>query len=550
MNNQEYSRRNNDFAKLGIVISNYDLLNLSVDPSDIHVMYKDKGSKVIKTLSTLTVNDIKRALVSKESSLVNNPDKDNLYREAVAASKRLSVVYGEDANFTKLFYTTFVNSVTENETNKINNDYNYYSILGLKKSDIVDNSEIFKAVGKKLAEIDHINGISKDKKAELEDEIYTACFVLMNEDLRNNLKCNKGFNPLRDRSNGTIDNTTKFTKVSSSDDSVDAKKTAKKGSKFIKRLTTGAVVTIIVVSSLVGLSMIGNSLGRKKNKDDKIILGNDKKIEQEEESVAVINEDELSNSDIEENVVVENTDMLEEESVSTLEAIDNDEVIAKTTDKVYEMVNSIGGNINYDRDEIEALVRYTRHDNPNYTGESVYSNEYAYDCFFELINTGKINIANFYENLSSYNNVNELSNALSNIDPNNGSYEDEFNAYDAIDKSINNMDKSDYAEVVGVRALVDSYVNRETMCLARGGAEETGQEYYMLDNNGNVLVDENGNPIETLYSKNIKAVDSTKASMCKSVYDRVDLNNDNSILTKLALEALDEDENRTASRAR
>ena len=67
-----------------------------------------------------------------------------------------------------------------------------------------------------------------------------------------------------------------------------------------------------------------------------------------------------------------------------------------------------------DKDTIEALVRYTRHSDSEYTGMNVISNEYAYELLTEFFNK-KYNIANFYENLENYDKLNDLVTKAFNI---------------------------------------------------------------------------------------------------------------------------------------
>ncbi len=243
----------------------------------------------------------------------------------------------------------------------------------------------------------------------------------------------------------------------------------------------------------------------------------DNSIDNVDNSVNEINENNDTNISEEENA----TQINEEETVEVAFDSNNEEAIQNTIDKVYAIVsqsNKANVRDTFDRDTVESLVRYTR-DN------SILTSEYAYNLFRTLYEGG-IDLSMIFENLDSYEYMSKLNSATTKIAENNGSYDDEYAAYLAIDNALEKMNSNNYAEVWAVSVECDYSTYYSSMNIARGGAKENGEE-------GPEYIDEKNK------------VHSNIRKECSDIYNKARNDDQNSLLMQYRLNAVNNENTRT-----
>jgi len=261
--------------------------------------------------------------------------------------------------------------------------------------------------------------------------------------------------------------------------------------------------------------------------------------------------------EIEETPVEENTEEVVEETQEEVN-VHSEEYINDVVDNTLTAIQLNTDNnisIKYDRDLVDALVRYTHHNYEEYTGESKLSNEIAYEDLSELINHG-FDISMFYKGLNNYENLKALYNATRNLKQEKGNYEDEFKIYMCMDVIMNDMDQKNFAEAVALRAYVDNYSVIPSMQMARQQAgvlemKDTQDLWKDVNKDGKITYEENaeGKGYNDEKAAAIAAkygeMDSQK---CAQIYNRISTDNHNSELTQIVYKALDEDDARARTR--
>ena len=295
-------------------------------------------------------------------------------------------------------------------------------------------------------------------------------------------------------------------------------------------------------------------------------VGGNKNVEKEivqettvvEETIPV-EEETPAEEDVQEDIQEEVTPV-EEEIVVELDP-HSEEVINEVTDKFYEEIQNSSNEdfkIEYDRDTVEALVRYTHHNYDEYSGENYISNTDAYDKLTTIYKNG-INISGLYENLDNYDRLHNLVEKCQNVKEEKGIYSDEYEAYMAMKDCMDNLNSENYPEVIAIRVTVDNTTVIPSMQLARGGALENiaaESEFQEVNENGEVVtkkvkelwIDVNGDGKIT-YEENAEGEDYEKEKKVASVnkdelieiFNSVDINNENAPLTQATYKAIDED---------
>lgn len=246
----------------------------------------------------------------------------------------------------------------------------------------------------------------------------------------------------------------------------------------------------------------------------------------ENEEVEVVEEVEPKNEPAQ-----RNEETINESSSSSNTATTQEEVVEVNSRE--QLVNSIKEKINnlqnknlvtdVDTDLIIALIGYAN-------GEKTISNSYAYEKFQELLKAG-FDISEFYKNTDSYKNINDLYSKLASVIEDRGKYDDEYNAYQQIRTSVNNLKNNYFPEAIALSAMIDYKINLNSMVIARGGA------------NDGVSVAEAG--ID--YKNEIDAA-ASHASECLNIFNEVDIYNSNSAFTQIICKAVEEDEARSLSK--
>lgn len=230
------------------------------------------------------------------------------------------------------------------------------------------------------------------------------------------------------------------------------------------------------------------------------------------------NEEEIKNNETEEVETVEEVEEVVEETIDP----QSDEFIEQITDKITENIHETELGSTYSKEDIRNIVLYAHHSYDGFNGENKLSNETAYEIYTQFVKHG-IDISHFYEGLKGYEDLHNVDIALKNVVQELGKYDDEYNAYKAIETTLNNMDENNFTEAVALRAYTDLYTIIPSMQVAMGGAKENGEEG------------------QTYYNEKA-SIDEAKVSECKNIYNEIDVNNQNAKLTRIVLKALDEDD--------
>ena len=328
-----------------------------------------------------------------------------------------------------------------------------------------------------------------------------------------------------------VNNSGKYELVTTEEEVKEDSELLKKGKEFLKNnvayiggvaIVGGAIVYAITNSS--NPKVVENNVAVEETVDNNEVVN----TEEIEESKQLVTE-EISNEEQNATEVNDINDdlVVQDEEVIAFD-INNDEAILSTVDKIYSDVQAMDDEnfkAEMDKDTIEAIVRYVRHSNSEYTGMNIISNEYAYEILTEFFNR-KYNIANFYENLDNYEKLNDLVTKAFNIKSDKDSYEDELEVYSSIDYAMNTLDAENFPEVIAIRTVVDNVVDIESMKLVASIGEENGLEGEEYNN-------------EKTKAFNVDA---------KDVFNKVDINNENAPLTQATYKAIDEDETLGLSR--
>lgn len=290
------------------------------------------------------------------------------------------------------------------------------------------------------------------------------------------------------------------------------KKVADKAKSNINKIAVAILAGTIIVSAA------GASALYVINK-----YGNEKEIEQEDNTDNTINTFENNNTititqeatetKTEENTT-NNTDSEVEEEIDIL----SEDYINNVTDNIYSNIANTDLANEYSKDDIKKLVNYAR-------GNEDLSHETVYEIFNIFIRHG-VDISMFYEGLDCYEDLSNLDIAVKNIKAELDKYDDEYNAYKAIDNTLNNMNEDNYEEAVALRAYSDYYIAAQSMRLMLNVVE--------YDKDGKLI--NHGN----LYNEQINGIDVNKIAECQSIYNNVNPANQDAKLTKIINNALNE----------
>ena len=399
-----------------------------------------------------------------------------------------------------------VNNVT------IDGEVDYYSLLGVNRdasnSDIIfKGSQLLSFLGSENTEI----SMSDKERYDNCQRVMEAVNILSNSETR------KAYDDLLKLENDNVKKKNEIIKVDNVD--VADEKTIKAAKSKIDLPTVAAVAGIILLTAATGLAAYdiistNSRIKSLQNKNNNISNSIDK-----DNSIANSNEQENEQVVNDESTSV--TQISEEASVDVSLDVNSEQVIQNTVDKIYaEVSKSSDANIKdmIDRETVEALVRYTR-DN------SILSGEYAYELFKTLY-LGKIDLSMFFENLDSYSYLSRLNNATSKIVEDNGSYDDEYEAFLAIGEALDSMNSNNYAEVWAVSVESDYSTYYASMNIARGGAKENGEE-------GQEYIDEKNK------------VHSNVRQECSDIYNKVRTDDQNSLLMQYRMNAINNENMRT-----
>ena len=393
---------------------------------------------------------------------------------------------------------------------------------------------------------------NEDEAKELEASVYTIAEIIKykEEKIRlNNIlvqefkKANNSgkfdFVILEDEENN------KEEKVNKQEDIKEDSETVKKAKKFIKDNS------LIIISSLALVGALAYALTRNGDittidKDGNITtISYGDKIEdtQQESPVEEIQDETPVEEVVETNENATEVYENEEEVVAQIDP-HSEESINATIDKVYSEIqasNNEDFKIEYDRDTVEALVRYAHHNYSEYTGENYISNTDAYDRFTNLYKNN-INIASLFENLDNYERLNNLITKCKNVKDEKGVYSDEYEAYASIKECMDNLNSENYPEVIAIRVAVDNTMSISSMQLSRSGALEmvdTEELWTDVDSDGKVTYEENAEGEDNEKEKKVASINKDELL---AIFNSVDINNENAPLTQATYKAIDEDE--------
>jgi len=296
----------------------------------------------------------------------------------------------------------------------------------------------------------------------------------------------------------------------------------KKAKQFIKNNS------LYVLSAAILIGAIGYAASRYNTKNT-ITNENKSNIETSFDENA---SNDTMNENIEEEIVEPtiNENINEEENETIIDETNNDnldihseEAIASTVNKAYEAILATNNETlisQIDKDTVEGLVRYAHQYDENYKGIKIFNHEDAY-ALLNMLYDQKFNISVFFENLNCYEDLDKICITAFNIDQENDSYEDEYQAYLAVDNALNNLNNN-FSEALAIRAITDYEMHITSMIIARDGMQEEGIE-------GSAYQEE-------------KAKASSIVSECKAIYNKIDFYNQDAILTQAVNNAFEAEE--------
>ncbi len=406
----------------------------------------------------------------------------------------------------------------------------YYAELGVSKN--ASSMEIMNSYFNLYDEIKNDNNFDYNTRFKMQGKLLEAMKVLTNSETRKVYDAGFNFYNTEDYQDEYQDDEDDIVEVVNTDTAYDEDdtKVVNDAKKIVSNTNYSNLIAAIILGGAILIA--GNNIVKTiKSEPEELNNNTNKEIVIEEDNISVVKND----------VVEEETHVEKNQSKETTEEVKVEEnkfnvnnytEIENTTNKVFAELANISStgrklSVDLDKNTVEALITYTRHSNPDFNINNKFSNEYAYEQFFALAQDG-VDISMFYENLDSYENINQLYKACANIKQETNSYEDELAAYSAMNKAVSTMhyegnnQRNDYPEIIAIRAIVDAYVDLPSMELARGGALENGQEG------------------EAYYTE--KEYAAKNSSECKAIYDKVTINNPNGLLTQATYKAIEEDE--------
>lgn len=98
------------------------------------------------------------------------------------------------------------------------------------------------------------------------------------------------------------------------------------------------------------------------------------------------------------------------------------------------------------------LIKWAHHSNPNYTGTYTISNDYAYSILTDLY-MDNIDISSIFEGLDSQDALAKIQSAKQNLNANNNTYEDEYNALTTLVDSANMIKGETYNDYTATMAF-------------------------------------------------------------------------------------------------
>ena len=98
------------------------------------------------------------------------------------------------------------------------------------------------------------------------------------------------------------------------------------------------------------------------------------------------------------------------------------------------------------------LIKWAHHSNPNYTGTYTISNDYAYSILTDLY-MDNIDISSIFEGLDSQDALAKIQSAKQNLNANNNTYEDEYNALTTLVNSANMIKGETYNDYTATMAF-------------------------------------------------------------------------------------------------
>lgn len=261
-------------------------------------------------------------------------------------------------------------------------------------------------------------------------------------------------------------------------------KTTKSGKILIAALGTAALTTSILAATLT----LGTN---NKKQEDKQVASS---TAASSSSVAMITEPEEV---IDQDLVNDN------EFMQTLAQTEWDKIV-----KIKNFDSDFAPSI-YDSNVVYEIIRWIHHGEEGYTGDWILSNEDANARLSELVTTS-YDIAQLYEGTSIYDNIKLLRNAVGKISPDNGSYNDEFDAYKDLKTALGNMNPNNFVEVITIRVLAKHMISNER-----------------FDTMRDIAFDKSN-------------LSSEDVQLCKNVFNSV---NDDSIFSASLQNAINEDNN-------
>ena len=557
---------NKAYSKLGFRFSDSDLSNFEIQDEEydnsnnnyngVRVTYTNEDhTSIEKTLGELTLADINSAYAySNEIATSRDEVKEN-----TEAYKYL-------------------------QYNRVEADVKFRINKKLIKKRLFDSLESNNSIGYPIEVVNNTNGIKNAKQGKYEIQKAPSAEVAKKENKKQEVRKMPKNEIIerddteqeiitRDGRNAEMQNLSPRNKVVQVEDN---RKVADKGRSTISADSVMKTAGMIILAGAIAFAAYScgkyssynagynNEIGTQDNKG----VNNDVDIDN---SITNVVNNQNTNNDVVDEPTKEETPVKEEpvketaveettveEEVKTEINVHSDEYITDVVDNVINTIQLNGDGIvaaKYDRDLVDALVRYTHHNYPEYTGENILSNEVAYEDMSELISRG-FDISLFYKGLNNYDNLHALYNATKNLKQEKGQYEDEFKIYMCMDVVMNEMIQTNFPEAIALRAYVDNYSIIPSMQMARQQAgvlemKDTQDLWKDVNKDGKITYEENaegkGYNDEKAAAMAAKygEMDSQK---CAQIYNRIKTDGNNSELTQIVYKAIDEDEARTRTR--